>query len=112
MAIGGVQLEPSAFEHRNDSVRRQCQAWELTPGQAQKFFMLSTRYPESPYSEFYQLPCAIEGRLTENGKAWNFRINAGATGVWTSGSERRFFGCTAPACEELVLLMPDGMTPD
>lgn len=78
---------------------------------SQQFFQLSTPYKESPYSGFYQLPCSIEGVVEAEGKTWDFTINAGATAVWSRGEEVRYFGCSAPACEALVLLMPDGMNP-
>jgi hypothetical protein len=38
---------------------------------------------------------------------WDFEINAAATGTWTSGDEIRIFGCSDPACEPLVLMMPE-----
>lgn len=74
--------------------------------------MLSTEYEELPYAQFYQLPCAIRGRLDQNGRNWNFTVNAGATAVLTNGKDERFFGCRAAGCEALVLMMPDGMDPD
>lgn len=107
-----MTLDRSAFEERNAALLGQCRAWTLTPEQAGRFFALSEEHLESPYSEFYQLPCSIAGNLVQDGKAWKFRINAGATAVWTSGAETRRFGCSAPSCAEFVLLMPDGMNPD
>jgi hypothetical protein len=98
-------------DHQDKALAEACASWQLTKAQAQQFFQLSTPYKESPYSEFYQLPCSIEGVVEAEGKTWDFNINAGATAVWSRGAEVRYFGCSAPACEPLVLLMPDGMNP-
>lgn len=101
-----------AFDPHNEATLRECRSWALTADQVEMFFKLSTEYEEFPYSQFYQLPCAITGRLSDGRTAWDFRINAGATAIWTNGKEKRYFGCMAAACESLVLLMPDGMDPD
>jgi hypothetical protein len=95
----------------DEALVAECAKWRLTKEQAQRFFQISTSYKESPYSEYYQLPCSIKGVVEAEGKTWEFIINAGATAVWKSGNEVRYFGCSAPACEPLVLMMPDGMDP-
>jgi hypothetical protein len=96
---------------KDDALAAECAKWRLTKEQAQYFFQISTPYKESPYIEFYQLPCLIDGVIDAEGKTWEFTINAGATAVWQSGGEVRYFGCNVPACESLVLMMPDGMNP-
>ncbi|WNG27871.1 hypothetical protein F0U62_30565 [Cystobacter fuscus] len=109
-------VKPSKFKAReggskDEALLAECAKWKLTKEQALRFFQISTSYEENPYSEFYQLPCSIEGVVEAEGKTWEFTINAGATAVLKSGKEVRYFGCSAPACEPLVLMMPDGMEP-
>jgi hypothetical protein len=96
---------------RDEALVAECAKWRLTKEQVQRFFQISRSSQDSFYSEFNQLPCSIEGVVEAEGKTWEFTINAGATAVWKSGAEVRYFGCSAPACESLVLLMPDGMEP-
>jgi hypothetical protein len=95
----------------DEALVAECAKWKLTRDQVQRFFQISTSYKDSPYSEFYQLPCSIDGVVEAEGQTWEFTINAGATAVWKRGKEVRYFGCSAPACEPLVLMMPDGMEP-
>lgn len=92
-----------------------CDEWHLTPAQVEAFFALSERYAEGQglLQRFYFLPCRISGQLEAEGRRWGFSINAAATGSWQSGTQIRLFGCSARACEPLVLLMPDeGGDPD
>jgi hypothetical protein len=110
------EVRPSKFQAsegggKDEALVAECAKWKLTKQQAQRFFQISTSYKDSPYSEFYQLPCSIEGVVEAEGKTWEFTINAGATAVWRKGKDVRYFGCSAPACEPLVLMMPDGMEP-
>ncbi len=107
------EVKPSKFQAeggaQDEALAEACAKWRLTKEQAQRFFKLSKSYQDSPYSEFYQLPCSIEGVVEAEGKTWEFTINAGATAIWSRGEEVRYFGCSAPGCEPLVLMMPDGM---
>jgi hypothetical protein len=110
------EVRPSRFKaseggSKDEALVAECAKWKLTKEQARRFFQISTSYKENPYNEFYQLPCSIEGVVEAEGKTWEFTINAGATAVWKSGKEVRYFGCSDPACEPLVLMMPDGMEP-
>ncbi|MFL5357753.1 hypothetical protein [Archangium sp.] len=110
------EVRPSKFQvseggGKDEALIAECAKWKLTKEQARRFFQISNSYKENPYSEFYQLPCSIEGVVQAEGRTWEFTINAGATAVWRSGKEVRYFGCSAPACEPLVLMMPDGMEP-
>jgi hypothetical protein len=96
---------------KDATLASECAKWQLTKEQARHFFQKSKTYPDSPYSEFYQLPCSIDGIIAAEGKTWEFTINAGSTAIWRSGKEVRHFGCVDSACEPLVLMMPDGMNP-
>ena len=89
-----------------------CDGWHLGTLQVEQFFRLSERYEESPYGAFYQVPCSISGELEAVGRSWNFQINGGATAIWTSGSETRYWGCSDQQCANLVLLATDLMDPD
>jgi hypothetical protein len=109
--IGASKFKSEESSGKDDALAAECAKWQLTKEQVQQFFQISKIYKESPYSEFYQLPCSIDGVVEADGRAWEFTINAGATAVWRSGEEVRYFGCSAPACEPLVLMMPDGMNP-
>jgi len=109
--VSASKFKPEEASGEVAALAEACANWQLTKEQVQHFFQLSKAYKESPYSEFYQLPCSIEGVVEADGRTWEFTINAGATAVWWNGEEVRYFGCSAPACEPLVLLMPDGMNP-
>lgn len=92
-----------------DPLHEACRKWTLTPAQVERFFAISKTYSETPYSEFYQLPCAISGELSVEGRTWAFEINGGGTATWTGDGEVRHWGCSAEACETLLLLPTDGM---
>ncbi|KRA79827.1 hypothetical protein ASD78_18860 [Lysobacter sp. Root667] len=85
-----------------------CKAWNLSKQQVANFFAASREYPDGTHDAFYWLPCSIKGRLTAQGREWEFEINAAATATWKSGDTIRQWGCDAKACESLVLMMPDG----
>lgn len=89
-----------------------CLGWRLGPSQVERFFKLSERYEESPYAAFYQVPCSISGELEADARSWTFQINGGATAVWTSGDETRYWGCSDEQCADLVLIATDLMDPD
>lgn len=89
-----------------------CRRWRLSAAQVEQFFRLSQQYPENPYSLFYQTPCVISGELQAEGRAWRFEIAGGATATWTHGNDVRHWGCSAKACEALVILATDLMDPD
>lgn len=89
-----------------------CRQWRLSASQVERFFRLSELYEDSPYREFYQIPCSISGELQAQGRVWEFRINGGATSIWASGEEVRYWGCRDEQCRELVLLATDLMDPD
>jgi hypothetical protein len=107
--IGPSRFEASQSSGRDEALIEACAKWRLTKEQAQRFFRLSKPYEENPYNEFNQLPCSIEGVVEAEGEIWEFIINAAATAFWQHGEEVRYFGCSAPACEPLVLMMPDQM---
>jgi len=88
-----------------------CAAWQLDATQVEQFFRLSEEFEESPYAMFYQLPCKITGRLISEGQSWDFSIDGGGTAVWTDHGRTRHWGCSAKACEPLVLLRTDMMSP-
>ena len=111
VAAARYQDEPSAPQ----GLRERCAAWSLRPDQVAAFFAASREYTPAESTElndgFYRLPCSIEGRLRADGAEWEYEINAAATGVWRAGERTRTFGCSAAACEPLVLMMPDGNAP-
>lgn len=94
----------------NDPLRVACGKWTLTPAQVERFFAISQRYPERPYSEFYQLSCDISGEIRADGRPWTFEINGGGTATWTSRNEVRHWGCSARECDSMLLLPTDGMS--
>ena len=121
-STGGAQPVPSSPEvievadaeytgEAGDPLEAACRDWRLSKGQVAEFFRLSQRYEQSPYTGFYQLPCSISGRLRSEGAIWDFTIGGGATAIWSNGGQTRYFGCSADACEPLVLLPADGMDP-
>ncbi|MEG3193764.1 hypothetical protein SNE32_16205, partial [Lysobacter sp. D1-1-M9] len=100
---------PLGSEGRVDGAA--CAAWQLDVAQVEQFFRLSEEFEESPYAMFYQLPCKVTGRLVSEGQSWNFSIDGGGTAVWTDQGRTRYWGCSAEACEPLVLLRTDMMSP-
>lgn len=91
------------------ALEAQCKAWSLTREQAETFFRLSKPITgEEKHGAYYDLPCSVKGRLQAEGRTWDFAIDGAATSTWTSGAETRSFGCSDPACEPLVLMMPRG----
>jgi len=108
-------IEVAAAEYSGpsgDALESACRNWHLTDRQVATFFELGEAYEQSPYSAFYQLPCSISGKLEADGKAWNFVIDGGGTATWSHGNETRYFGCSAKACEPLVLMLTDFMDPE
>ena len=96
----------------DDPLEVVCREWSLNPAQVRQFFALSSQYTDVPYGEFYQIPCAIEGNISAEGRVWHFAINGGGTATWRSGSEVRYWGCRSKECDPLVLLPSDGMDSD
>lgn len=112
--VSVLELSAPAYDATNAkgdgaALRAQCKGWMLDAGQAETFFRLSKPISgEQKHAKFYDLPCNIDGRAQWENRTWNFRINAAATATLTSGDETRLLGCSDPACESLVLMMPEG----
>jgi len=109
-AVEVLRIESAAFDDpagRDAALRPACMAWRLDQRQAAAFFAASHELAEGEYHDFYWLPCTIGGRLRAEGREWSFSINAAGTAVWRDGDTVRQWGCSAPACEPLVLLMPE-----
>lgn len=109
-----LRIDAARFDdpqEREPALREACAAWRLDARQVAAFFAASREYPDGLGDGFYWLPCTIQGRLRAQGREWDFKINAAATATWTDGDTVRRWGCTAKACEPLVLLMPDGNGP-
>ena len=91
---------------------RLCEGWALTPEQVETFFALSSEMDSRAYHHEYDTaPCMIEGGLVDDGRQWAFHINGAAKDYWSDGSDTRYFGCTAAACDALVLVPHIGMDP-
>lgn len=99
---------PEAGRPEEPALAASCKAWTLTKQQVAEFFAASSEYPDGTRDAFYWLPCSINGQLLAEGRQWEYQINAAATATWASGDRVRTWGCTAKACETLVLMMPDG----
>lgn len=84
-----------------------CKAWTLSPSQARQFFALATEHYRQDQHRFDYLPCEITGELQADGQRWQFRINAAGTGSWQRNGSHRHVACTKPACEPLVLMLPE-----
>lgn len=84
-----------------------CKAWTLSPSQARQFFALATEQSPQDQHRFDYLPCEITGELQADGQRWQFRINAAGTGSWQHNGIQRHVACTQPACEPLVLMLPE-----
>lgn len=113
-AIEVLQVEAAVFHDpagRDAALQPACRDWRLSKRQVAAFFAAGHALREGEYHDFYWLPCTIGGRLRADGREWTFSINAAATAVWRDGDAVREWGCDAPACEPLVLLMPDGHEP-
>lgn len=93
------------------SLVQACRAWRLSAADAARFFALAREYPDGLGDGYYWLLCSIKGRLVADGRPWDFEINAAATAVWRDGDTVRRWGCSAPACAPLALLMPDDHNP-
>src|SRR5699024_6478056 len=91
------------------SLQKACTSWSLTPEQVQLFFELSEEYKTLPYSEFYQVPCSISGKITFNKHIWHYKINGGGTAVSTDGKGKRYWGCKDPKCATLICIPTDMM---
>lgn len=112
---GGAQVKVENARYTGKTggeLEAACLDWSLTPEQVRTFFDLGRRYKENPYSEFYQLPCIISGRILAEDRIWHFEINGGGTATWSSDGQTRYWGCRAERCGSLVLLLSDGMSGD
>lgn len=95
-----------------DPLEAACGEWQLSGQQVVEFFQLSRQYRQSPYSELYQQPCSISGKLRSEGATGDFVIGGGGTATWSHGGQTRHFGCSAEACAPLVLLHTGLMDPE
>lgn len=108
LEISGPVYDPSGARGDGPRLEAECKRWSLTREQAGTFFRLSQPITgEQKHHEFYHLPCSIKGQLQSDGHTWDFEINAAATATWISSNEIRTLGCSDPACEPLVLMMPE-----
>jgi len=79
----------------NDPAHAMCQSFALTRDDVSTFFHAAN---EVSGPEFHDraivLPCRYEGRLTMEGEAWRFSINAGGAGyLYRAGGARREYLC-------------------
>jgi hypothetical protein len=84
-----------------------CTGWALDTSQATQFFMLATEVEPESQHRFDYLPCEIAGELMADGQRWHYRINAAGTAHWLRDGGNRYFACTQPACEPLLLMLPE-----
>lgn len=108
-----LRVDPVEVMADNDkSLVEACRSWSLSKEQVADFFRLAQEYEISPYASYYQTPCSITGELKGHGETWKFWINGGATAQWIKGDVIRYWGCSKPECEKLVLLPTDFMRSD
>ena len=98
-------LEPSASAGLGFA--EACTGWALDTSQATQFFSLATEVAQEDQHRFDYLPCEIAGELMLDGQRWHYRINAAGTARWLRDSGSRYFACTQPACEPLLLMLPE-----
>lgn len=84
-----------------------CKAWSLDKEQVASVFRISAELREGEFHDYYWLPCSIKGHARLQEATWDFEINAAGTSIWRNGDATRQMGCAEPACEPLVILMPD-----
>lgn len=113
LCIADIQVIKINRSHYIDAVQNSpgdaelCSKWALSDTQIKKIFSISERYEnQSDIMEGYWLwfPCTISGELIHNKKKWHFSINAAATSEWTHGKEKRYFGCTKEACDNMFII--------
>lgn len=105
-----LKVDPVEVSADNDkALLDACRSWSLDKVQVAEFFSLAQEYEISPYAIYYQTPCSIAGELKSGGEVWKYWINGGATAVWIKGDVTRYWGCSKPECEKLVLLPTDFM---
>ena len=107
LRIAKPAYDPTGERGDGPALRTQCEAWVIDKQQAEAFFRHARRIKSTASHDYYHLPCSATGELAAEGKVWAFEINAAATATWKNGDEIRSFGCSDPACEPLVLMMPD-----
>lgn len=113
LSIEVLSVDPVEVTAERDKVLIEaCRSWSLSKEQVAEFFRLAQKYEISPYASYYQTPCSITGELTSSGEVWKYSINGGATAVWMKGDVTRYWGCSKPECEKLVLLPTDFMRGD
>lgn len=112
-SIEVLRVDPVEVTADNDkALVEACKAWSLSKEQVAEFFRLAQEYEISPYASYYQTPCSITGELKSGGEVWSYWINGGATAQWMKGDVTRYWGCSKPECEKLVLLPTDFMRGD
>ncbi|GMT38976.1 hypothetical protein NHP20013_10730 [Helicobacter bizzozeronii] len=80
-------LEDKQFEQA-------CTAWKLSPQQLQAFFKASETYEVSPFEDYDDLPCHLEGSFMLGGQKYTFEINAGGGfEIHDRRGKRYYFGC-------------------
>lgn len=105
-----LRVDPVELTAEKDpALSEACRSWSLSKADVAAFFGLAQEYEISPYASYYQTPCSIAGELKSGDEVWNYRINGGATAVWMRGDITRYWGCSKPECERLVILPTDFM---
>lgn len=109
-SIEVLKVDPVELSGSYDpALTEACRSWSLSKAEVVAFFSLAQEYEISPYGSYYQTPCSIAGELKGADGVWTYRINGGATAVWTRGAVTRYWGCGRPGCEKLVILPTDFM---
>lgn len=112
-SIEVLRVDPVEVTADNDrALIEACKSWSLDKDQVAEFFRLSQEYEISSYASYYQTPCSITGELKTGGEVWTYWINGGAIAQWMKGDVTRYWGCSKPECEKLVLLPTDFMRGD
>ncbi|MEL1266367.1 hypothetical protein [Pseudoxanthomonas putridarboris] len=71
-----IRVDAPQFQAGGDeALKPVCEDWRLSSEQVERFFSFSESYEQSPYGQFYQVPCSISGELRDEGKTWQFKIN-------------------------------------
>ncbi|MDX7989281.1 hypothetical protein FE392_18565 [Xenorhabdus sp. 12] len=80
-----------------------CKKWDLSTGDIYNIFKISNKYEYNPHREFDYAPCNMEGRVSFNGKIWDFYINGGGITTLENNNDTIYLGCNSKKCDHFFI---------
>lgn len=97
-------------ETPDNTLAAACRDWAPDSDAIKAVFTLSREYSEELYSQFYQTPCDVSGKIFIDGSEWYFFLNGGGVMTLTRNKQIIYRGCSDARSAPYILLLTDAMS--